>query len=129
HLDQATAKSPNSLNHVVDGNMVPARECVFAVAPGTSHRATCQPDKRTRAAGMCGLALDRMKNFSNAEHWEDSRFSKLDCRFSVIAAASEVAPAPADEITGRMSVPPATRGSPAHQIHVTDAQTRERRAS
>ena len=39
--------------------MFTAGECVFAIAPDTSHRATGQPYKGAWPPGMRRLALDR----------------------------------------------------------------------
>lgn len=49
--------------------MLTARERVLAVTPHTTHRAAGQADECARATGVSRLALDRAKDFSNAQHW------------------------------------------------------------
>jgi hypothetical protein len=48
--------------------MVAAGEGVLAVAPGAAHRTAGQTHKSAWAAGVRGFALDRMKDFGDAEH-------------------------------------------------------------
>ena len=54
--------------------MVAAGEGVLAVAPLAAHRTAGQPHENAGAAGVRGLALDRVEDLGNSEHFPDFRF-------------------------------------------------------
>jgi len=58
NFDQPASKVPHAINHRIHGDVLASRKRIFAVAPGTAHRAAGQPHEGTRAASMSGFSLN-----------------------------------------------------------------------
>ena len=67
HFDERTAIGAHLGENLLDGERRPAVKTVLGIAPGTTERATRQPDKDARLSRVCRFSLDAVKDLRDPD--------------------------------------------------------------
>ena len=68
-LDEATSIPLGFRHHIVHRHLAALVECVRRIAPRTAKVAGSEPDEHTRAAGVRRLALNRIEDLVDGQHF------------------------------------------------------------